>query len=102
MGIPDAVAASAERYTLNGNDCIDFAMKVAQIIKPAGRFPRAGRPIRHWAIYRSSSLPPLELSRIELAGRSDPRLPPLCIGVGGDPPVSGRAYAGTDKSWRSH
>lgn len=36
VGVPDAVAASVERYTLNGNDCIDFAMKVAQVIKPAG------------------------------------------------------------------
>lgn len=36
LGIPDAVAASAERYTLNGNDCIDFVIKVAQPIKLAG------------------------------------------------------------------
>lgn len=36
VGVPDVVAASAERYTLNGNDCVDFAIKVAQVIKPVG------------------------------------------------------------------
>jgi hypothetical protein len=36
LGIPDAVAASLERYSLNENDCIDFAIKVAEQLRPAG------------------------------------------------------------------
>ena len=34
LGIPDAVAASLERYSLNENDCIDFAIKVAEQLRP--------------------------------------------------------------------
>ena len=36
VGVPDALAASAERYSLNANDCIDFALKVAQPIRAKG------------------------------------------------------------------
>ena len=36
LGVPDTVAASIERYSLNENDCIDFAMKVAQQLRSAG------------------------------------------------------------------
>ncbi len=36
LGIPDNVAASLERYSLNENDCIDFTIKVAQQVKSAG------------------------------------------------------------------
>lgn len=36
LGLPDALAASAESYALNGNDCVDFATRVATAIKPAG------------------------------------------------------------------
>lgn len=36
LGIPDAVAASAERYTLSGNDCMDFIGRVAQPLKAVG------------------------------------------------------------------
>ncbi|MBR1276075.1 hypothetical protein [Bradyrhizobium sp. AUGA SZCCT0283] len=36
LGIPDTVAASLERYSLNENDCIDFTMKVAQQLRSAG------------------------------------------------------------------
>ncbi|WP_291851219.1 hypothetical protein [Bradyrhizobium sp.] len=36
LGIPDAVAASVERYSLNGHDCMDFISNVAQPLKTAG------------------------------------------------------------------
>lgn len=36
LGVPANVAASAERYSLNGNDCIDFAVRVAGALRPAG------------------------------------------------------------------
>ena len=36
LGIPDQAAASVERYSLSGNDCMDFIMRVAQPLKPAG------------------------------------------------------------------
>lgn len=36
LGIPDTVAASLERYSLNENDCIDFAIKVAKELQPVG------------------------------------------------------------------
>ena len=36
LGVPADVAASIERYSLGSNDCLVFADKVAQTIKPAG------------------------------------------------------------------
>jgi len=36
LGIPDQVAASVERYSLSGNDCMDFILRVAQPLKSAG------------------------------------------------------------------
>jgi hypothetical protein len=36
LGIPDNVAASAERYSLSGNDCLDFMIRVAQTLRAAG------------------------------------------------------------------
>ena len=36
LGIPEAVAASAESYALNGNDCVDFAIRIAQVLRPVG------------------------------------------------------------------
>lgn len=36
MGIPDEIAASLERYSLNENDCINFAMKVAEQLRSVG------------------------------------------------------------------
>lgn len=36
LGIPDQVAGSLERYSLNENDCVDFAIKVAQQLRTAG------------------------------------------------------------------
>ncbi|MFG1289854.1 hypothetical protein [Xanthobacter versatilis] len=36
LGIPDDLAASAERYSLSGNDCMDFIIKVAQPLKSVG------------------------------------------------------------------
>ena len=36
IGLPDGVAAAAESYALNGNDCIDYAMRVAKAMEPAG------------------------------------------------------------------
>lgn len=36
LGLSDELAASAESYRLNGNDCIDFAIRVAQALTTAG------------------------------------------------------------------
>ena len=36
LGIPDVVAASIERYSLSGSDCMDFIIKVAGPLRPAG------------------------------------------------------------------
>lgn len=36
LGIPDSLAASAENYSLNSNDCIDFAVRVANSLKDIG------------------------------------------------------------------
>jgi hypothetical protein len=36
IGIPDNVAASLERYSLNENDCLDFTVRVALQIRTAG------------------------------------------------------------------
>jgi hypothetical protein len=36
LGLPDELAATAESYSLTGNDCIDFALRVAQIVQSSG------------------------------------------------------------------
>lgn len=36
LGLPADLAASVERYSLESNDCITFAMRVATALKPAG------------------------------------------------------------------
>lgn len=36
VGIPDNAAATAERYALNGNDCIDFILRIAETLRSAG------------------------------------------------------------------
>lgn len=36
IGLPDGVAAAAESYALNDNDCVDYAMRVAKALEPAG------------------------------------------------------------------
>lgn len=36
IGLSDGVAAAAESYALNDNDCVDYAMRVAKALEPAG------------------------------------------------------------------
>ncbi|MBQ1499185.1 MAG: hypothetical protein IIZ38_12800 [Sphingomonas sp.] len=36
LGFSNETAAALERYSLNGNDCIDFAVRVADALAPAG------------------------------------------------------------------
>lgn len=36
LGLPDALAASAESYSLSANDCVDFVVRVAGALKAAG------------------------------------------------------------------
>jgi hypothetical protein len=45
LGIPEAVAASLERYTLGSNDCLTFAERVASALAPAGLKVPARTPI---------------------------------------------------------
>ncbi|MDN8618923.1 hypothetical protein [Variovorax ginsengisoli] len=36
IGLPDGVAAAAESYALNDNDCVDYAMRVAKAVELVG------------------------------------------------------------------